>query len=404
MRTWLLIASLFLQRSAFCQPIGFLMHEGARKTEIPFELVSSLIVVSARLNGGPELKFILDTGVRTCIILDKSITDLLRIKYSRKYNIRGMGQKRVTAYVASHLHLALGSTEGHNLSALVLEEDHLQLRNTLGLDIHGIIGYEFFSRFVVRIDYTDHQITLYSPQKFRRPRRFTILPLSLEDTKPYLTVRLICGDTSMQAKLMVDTGASHQLMLEPHRLRAIPEPQVDDVLGRGLGGEITGKVARVNLLQLGRYPLRQVVTDFPDPHFYMDTLITSPYPRNGTLGGGLLSKFTVIFNFPKGEMMLRKNSNFKALNAYNLSGLTLTAKGLDLKEFEVSHVRKNSAAGQAGIQPGDIITHIYHSPATSRTLYQLQELLNSRPGKKIKLTLSRQGILYQKVLRLRDDL
>ncbi|PGH37635.1 MAG: hypothetical protein CRN43_19990, partial [Candidatus Nephrothrix sp. EaCA] len=174
---------------------------------------------------------------------------------------------------------------------------------------------------------------------------------------------------------------------------------------RGLGGEITGKAARTQLLQLGQYDLPRVITGFPDPNSYMDTLVTLHHvKRHGTIGGGLLSKFNVIFNFPKGEMLLKKNSNYKSNSSYNLSGLALIARGLTLKEFEVIHVRKNSAAEEAGIQVGDLITHVYSSSADHWTLYRLQELLNSRPNRKIKLTLSRRGIRHQKAFRLRNDL
>src|SRR6218665_4022755 len=134
MYIFLLIVFLFLQRLAFSQPIGFVMPKGERKAEIPFELAGSLVVAAGRINGGPDLKFILDTRVRTCIILDKSITDLLAVKYLRKYNIMGAGgEKAAAAYVSDNLTVSIGSLESRSLNALVLEQDNLQLRSALGI-------------------------------------------------------------------------------------------------------------------------------------------------------------------------------------------------------------------------------------------------------------------------------
>jgi hypothetical protein len=72
---------------AKAQNLGFSLANGQRRVQIPFEIYNNLIVVPVVLNDALPLKFILDTGVRTAILTQKTFTDILNIPYSRKYSI-----------------------------------------------------------------------------------------------------------------------------------------------------------------------------------------------------------------------------------------------------------------------------------------------------------------------------
>src|SRR5688572_23906509 len=136
------------------QALGFSLADGKKKVEIPIEIYNNLIVVPVILNDALPLKFILDTGVRTAILTQKTFTDILNLAYSRKYSISGPGgSKIIEAYVTNNVSLDLPGVHGRGHALLVLEEDYLELRNYLGTDVHGILGYELFSRFIVEIDY-----------------------------------------------------------------------------------------------------------------------------------------------------------------------------------------------------------------------------------------------------------
>ena len=127
-------------------------------------------------------------------------------------------------------------------------------------------------------------------------------------------------------------------------MRSIPaENVVSSIIGRGLGGEIIGKVGRIESIDLAGTHLHNVIANFPDPNSYNDSLKTGRVARNGTLGGAIMSRYTMIYNFPKEEIYLKKNSGFKKKFYYNLSGLTVKAKGSQLRVFEITEVRKESA-------------------------------------------------------------
>jgi hypothetical protein len=409
MRQYLLCGVLFLSSfPALSQALGFSLAGGKKKVQIPIEIYNNLIIVPVVLNGALPLKFIIDTGVRTAILTQKTFTDILNLSYSRKYTISGPGGEQIIdAYITNNVSLELPGVLGRGHALLVLGEDYLELRNYLGTDVHGILGYELFSRFIIQVDYEKKLLTLMLPRKFKKRRKYQSIPIKIEDTKPYITTSVVLANgTQLTAKLLVDSGASHGLMLEPTSDPRIivPDSTVSSIIGRGLGGEITGKVGRIQSLKLGTYELKNVIANFPDPNSYFDSLKLGATERNGAIGGEVLSRFTVIFNFPKEEMYLKKNASFKKKFHYNLSGLTVKAKGSRLNVFEITEVRKKSVADAAGVLAGDLIVNINGINTSGLDLNTINGFFNYRPGKKIHLTVSRKGELLKIDFALTDQI
>lgn len=414
MRNLLLVLLIFSFTTAQAQTLGFSFPEGRKRADIPIQIHNNLIVVSVTINGTLPLKFIVDTGVRTAILTQKLFSDILELKYSRKYTIAGPGgSKLVDAYITNNVSISMPGfngmpgIEGKGHTLLVLEQDMLELRNYLGVDVHGILGYELFSRFVIRIDYKKKIMTLYAPEKFRPGRKYQELPMAIEDTKPFiLTPIRINPENMLTAKLLVDTGASHSLLLEPtsDKRVVVPKNRVSTVLGRALGGVITGKTGRIESVEFGKFNLPKVITNFPDSNSYLDTLKHSITFRNGSVGGEILSRFTVVFNFPQGKLYLKKNSDFKKPFFLNLSGLEMKAKGSKLDVYEVMDVRDLSPARQAGILQGDLIISVNGMPTKEMKLNQLNTLLNSAPGKRVRLEIERNKVRQRLEFKLESQI
>lgn len=408
-RPYLLCVLLFFSSlQTFSQVLGFSLADGKRRVQIPVEIYNNLIVVPVVLNGTLPLKFILDTGVRTAILTQKTFTDILNLSYSRKYTISGPGGEQIIdAYITNNVSLELPGVMGRGHALLVLGEDYLELRNYLGTDVHGILGYELFSRFIIEIDYDKRMLTLSVPKRFKKKKRFQSIPIKIEDTKPYVTTSVVLADgTQLTAKLLVDSGASHGLMLEPTsdpRIQ-VPDSTISSIIGRGLGGEITGKIGRIQSLKLGTYDIKKVIANFPDPNSYFDSLKLGATERNGAIGGEVLSRFTVIFNFPKEEMYLKKNAAFKKKFHYNLSGLTIKAKGSRLNVFEITEVTRKSVSAVAGAEAGDLILNINGVPTTRLDLNTINGFFNHRPGKKINMVVDRKGQQLKLNFELADQI
>jgi hypothetical protein len=391
------------------QPLGFSLPEGKSRVDIPIEIYNNLPVVSVILNEQLPLKFIIDTGVRTAILTDKSYSDILQIKYTKKYSLTAPGgEKLFDAYVASNVRIDLPGVHGEGCALFVLEKDYLELSNHLGITVHGILGYELFSRFVVKIDYERKIMTLIKPEHFKPKKNFVNLPITIEDTKPYLLAPVqLSNGSELGAKLLIDTGASHGLLLDPQSDNRIEVPSlfIKSNIGRGLGGAITGKMGRIKNLSIGKYQIKDLIVNFPDPESYLDTTKMGKVTfRNGSIGGELLNRFTIIFNFAKGKIYLKKNSSLNKVQYFNMSGISLVAKGSKLNEFEIDELRDYSAAAEAGLKQGDAIVSINNYSTSDLSLNQVNSFLTERPGKKVSVVVKRNNLLLKKVFRLRFEL
>ena len=180
-------------------------------------------------------------------------------------------------------------------------------------------------------------------------------------------------------------------MLLENSLEAIkvPEPNVDSNLGRGLGGTIEGQIARIGSFELGSFSLTKPIATFPYPDTFFD--LDSANYRNGTIGGGIVSRFNIIFDFSREFIYIKKNSEFRKPFNYNLSGLVIKATGNRLQNFEVVEVRENSAGAKAGVKVGDQIIEINNHTADEMTLDSVIGFFNSRVNRRVNLTITRDG-------------
>ena len=384
------------------QTIGFDIMDGKNKITIPFESYNNLIVIPIILNHRMPLRFVLDTGVRTSILTDRTFTDILNISYERKIPLVGAdGDKQIIAYVANGISLKLPGVVGQGQALLVLEEDYLQLKNYLGTDVHGILGYELFSRFIVEIDYENKMLTLHEPYSFKPKKRRKKIPLEVQDTKPYIHTNLTLEDGStVAAKLMLDTGASHSLLLDmdSHHSLKLPNNVVRTNLGRGLGGDIDGHIGRIKSLRFGKNSFDGVIVSWPDRGSFSEILTKTG--RQGTIGGGLMTRFSIIIDYFNGNLYYKKNHNYDNKFEYNMSGLEVKAVGQKLNHFIVSQVRTDSPATDGDIAKGDEIVTINGRPVKEMSLGELNNYFRTKEGRKVRFELLRDDLKIKRKITL----
>lgn len=384
------------------QQIGFYFDGNQKRARIPFELHNNLIVISVTINGKHPLNFIVDSGVRPTVLINKAFADALGITYVRSIELAGIGNSgTIDALVSREVSLSMPGVSSAGMTILVLDQDFLQLEKHLGIHIHGLLGYDLFSRFIVKIDYKNQKIELTDPQQFKAKKRYFPIDLEVVESKPIASLNLqLSASEAILARLLVDTGASNALVLNENSNAKIhvPERNISTVLGRGLLGEINGKQGRIAALWFGEKALPDVIASFPDEStFSPDT----DYQRNGSIGGELLRKFTVIFNFVDKLMYIKPNASWKYPFEYNMSGLEFSAEGKNLNQIVISHIREYSPAFECGFQNGDLVVQMNGISDKNLTLTKIYSNLNQRAGKKITLTVQRDGKYYVKTFRLK---
>ncbi|MBN3036203.1 MAG: PDZ domain-containing protein, partial [Bacteroidales bacterium] len=201
--------------------------------------------------------------------------------------------------------------------------------------------------------------------------------------------------------MMVDLGASHAVLVETDRAGSPPMPArtIEAVIGRGLSGNISGNVGRFARLDWCGFSFEDVVTSFTGE--YASGMDDTTVQRNGTLGGDILSRFTLILDYKGGKIFLKKNSRYRRPFEFNLSGLDLIATEPDWRTVVVSGVIAHSPADEAGVLAGDFIISVNGVPVGSLSLGRINSLMHSKPDRKITLKISREHQVMKKTFRLR---
>ena len=356
----LLFNFLILCNFSFAQ--NFDLFNNKKKISFDFKHVGGLVIIPVSINGSPLMNFVLDTGSAYTVITNLDAINHFDLKKGKSITISGLGKDKteLEAYLSYENSIEIAQAHSSSVNIVLLYEKGFDLGTRFGLPIFGIIGYDLLKDFVVEINYIKDRITLYKPDHFYAKKnlsKFHEVPLMIRQNKPYITLETEIDQKKIPLQLLIDTGSWESLWLfeKPHENIDVPENYVEDYLGYGLNGEIHGKRSRMEKLWIGPYEIKNLTTSYPDS---LSVSQVSRNDRNGTIGSEILQRFTTIYDLGNRKLFLRKNSKFNEAFHYNLAGLELYQPFPELPYLEVSYVRENSPAFEAGIRKGYAIKSI----------------------------------------------
>ncbi len=423
---------------------GYSLPKGEKFEKIKFELINNLIIIPVEING-TELTFILDSGVSKPILFNLSESDSIPINNVTEVTIRGLGDGEPMKALSSRNNaFKLGKAKNYSQELYVVLDRGINFSTFLGIPVHGIMGYDLFRDFIVEVNYASGILKLHSPKhyKYRNRRKTQTIPLTIEKRKAYVEGTVLMKDTAnVPVKLLVDTGSSDALWLFPSSEKGleIPEKNYEDHLGRGLSGDIFGKRSKINGVRIGGFELDEAKVAFPYRESFQG--LDSLGDRNGSLGGEVLKRFNMVFDYARGLVTLKKNGNFKEPFHYNLAGIDLQHNGLRyiaesiadangvvkednantfgnvqillenktrlslVPEIVVSGIRAGSPAAEAGLQEGDVILAVNGRKVHKYKLQEILEMLNEKEGKRVRVLIERYNtdLLFTFVLKKMFD-
>jgi hypothetical protein len=360
----------------FVQPSARLL------TSFPFRQFSGgVILIRATLNDDKDsLNFILDTGSGG-ISLDSQTVDQLKLpnQLSDK-TIRGIaGIRKVNFSYNNTLRLPGLRVDSLNFHI----NDYDILTSVYGEHIDGIIGYSFFNRYIVKINYDSLLVQVYSKGSMKYPKGGYLL-------KPLLVNLLIqsariSDEEDRIARFYFDTGAGLCLLLSTDFVEdsTLFSPKRKKVATQveGLGGKKQMELTTVRNFRLGPYRFKRVPAYIFDDEF---NVTSYPY-LGGLIGNDLLRRFNVILNYEKRDIYITPNSHYRDLFDYSYTGLNFY---LVNNEVVITDVMKNSPAEKAGFLPDDVIMAVNNNFSKNIQVYKTT-LQN--PGEKIKILVYRNG-------------
>lgn len=437
MKSWFLISILFL--SIFMNAQNNFEIKNARKVVIPFKFINNLIFIPMTVNG-VELTFLLDTGVAENTIFslenkEMTLPSMEKMKFSGlggNASIEGFKSDRNIAKIGNHI-------VNNSLMLYIILDEDFNISPHVGIPVNGILGYHFFKDYPVIIDYSSKKITVFKDQQLflKKVQKFDELPISIEKSKPYIDTEVEMITEKKTSKLLIDLGNSDAIWLFPTLIKdfVYNRPNIEDFLGRGFNGDIYGKRSRIHNFYLGGFKFEKPLTAMPDEYSIQHLNLVKD--RKGSLGGDIMRRFTVAFDYQNEKLYLRKNRNYDDPFHFNMSGLDFKQDGLQWEKdyltfrtfneksasgnnetynsnlqykfvlkplFSIAGVRKDSPAYKAGLKKDDKLIIINGRKTADMTLNKIMELMKSEEGKTISMTIDRKGVELKFSFTLEDPI
>ena len=374
----------------------FSIAGGAARTEIPIRLVNNHIYGQAKVNGKGPFTFIFDTGGNN--VVTPPLAKELGLKIEGNLPTTGAGEGVMEGGFTHIDQLDVGGASLKSQLFVVFPLD--TLANIEGVPLPGMVGYEVFRRFVTRVDYGAHILTLIDPKRFDPKDAGTPVKFTFNGHVPEVTGTF----EGLPAKFDIDTGARSELTLtkpfaEKNGLRASHPRGVDAVDGWGVGGPSTGYVTRGKAMTLGSVAVDNIVVTMANQT--KGAFSGSDY--SGNVGGGILKRFVVTFDYGNQTMYLKPLLGPVAdTGAFDRAGMWINvAEG----GFEIVSITKGGPAEAAGLKAGDVVTEVDGKPAVGIRLYDLrQRLRNERPGTVVTFTVKEGSAVKSVKVTLRDQI
>ncbi|MFZ1947048.1 MAG: aspartyl protease family protein [bacterium] len=319
---------------------------GQAAENIPFRFIEGHLFIPVVVNGVERL-WILDTGASVTVV-DRSFADAIGLK----------GEGDITGVASGgNVSVSFATLPPFEVKGIRFKEqtvaviDFGSLIRRLGVDIGGVLGFDFLSRFVTRVDYANEMVSLYDPERFEYDGPGRAVDVHLKES--VFEVRAVL-DGAHAGTWLFDIGAGLVSLDGRYALREGYAGNRGVVkMGHGAASEYQIKVVRADSLQLAGFTVYEPLVNFnyggTDSVFTADNL--------GGLGNSLFRHFIVYVDYSGERVILEKGEKFNQAWPEDKSGLGVGwTAGRD--GVEVLYVSPDTPAAAAGFEKGDIIRSV----------------------------------------------
>jgi hypothetical protein len=326
----------------------FHFTRGESAENIPFQFIEDHIFLLVNINGKERL-WILDTGAGKTVIDAHFATEL---GLTLEGTMKGMG-------IGHIVDVSLTTLPAFSLDGLLIDEQkiaaidvHQLLKRLIDIDVVGILGYDFLSRVITKIDYAHNTISFYHPDKFDYTGTGTVVDAPLDDN---MFVIPMAVDGKYSGKWLLDVGATgltfHYPFAADHNLLALPGI---DHIGFGAGGAFPSRISQFDSIEIAGFTIENPLISIPQEK---GEGVFASKEKIGNIGNTLLRHFVLYLDYKNQQIILEKGDDFSTQFARDKSGLQIM-RTEDGTGYEVLFVAGNTPAEKAGFKKGDIIKTI----------------------------------------------
>lgn len=287
--------SIFLMPGG--SPVDYQFPPGIDSVVIPFDLVGHSVRVNMRINGKGPFSFLLDSGSGTTMISNR-LADSLGIPVGGGIPVRGVGGYGSIG-MAELDSLAIGELSWRLSRAAVFDFKSLETYSLAALD--GILGYDFFARFPMRISFDDRVLTLFDSRKASPEKPGEKVAADIFYQIPITDVWL----DGKPLRVGFDLGAQTGIVIRRQSRWYNDMADTIDTLAEkrsvgGIGGTKQVEAFRADSLRVGAL----TVAEPPVIVFGDDSALPLPDYIEGLLGVEILGRFNLFIDYGEGKIYL----------------------------------------------------------------------------------------------------
>lgn len=367
--------------------VSLLRLQSAPLADLPFEATGGRIYVKGLL-GKREVAVIMDSGAGASV-MDLGVAKDEKLPLGMKVAAGGVGKQTVDAFFLKDVNVVLSPTFSQPMMLALPLAD---LQKMEGRHLDTILGFQFFTKYVVDVDYQAKRVKVFAPEGYEPPKGATAVDMKPLMNVPHIQMSVTVAGLKYDIDAMVDTGASGgglftQKFLNKVDLASKVKTTAKMPSGSGVGGTIEGRSGRVDSFQVAGVSFEKPIVSIPEGGGGVTGATTV---QDLILGSDVLSRFHVIFNYSKKQIYFIPNSDNQKPFEADKTGAQWIATGADLRTYSVFNILPASSAEAAGLQKGDELVSVDGRPAGQFTLTELRQLFKVA-GKAWKLEVRRRG-------------
>jgi predicted aspartyl protease len=269
--------------------------------ELFFSFTTRQPILQVRVNGGPAVPFVVDTGA-TIHLVDEEVARQAGVGGARDLQMHGGGQGGVQAHIADAVTLQAGALRWDHQRAAIVPLGYPTRKHFAGL-----LGAQVLKQYTVRFNFNARTMSLFDPAGYTPPAGAILIPFELDEDLPIVHVTLDAGTGPIDARLMVDTGAAtfvdlNRPFVDAHKLLdAIRDAKADD-RPAALGGTAPFVYGTAREVVFGG-------VTFEHPRIGLSRATSgssSRSERDGILGNDLLSRYLFDVDYHHSRLVLIK--------------------------------------------------------------------------------------------------